>query len=121
MPIAQWNILDRAPDDWGAMLADALVRRNVDMACLQEVPVDGLDALTAWSAGRRPRPAAVKNAAAGRISAAERRSGYFSFFGPHTPEPQPRWKAPWSVDDDEPGGFPSLRPISRPFIDLSVP
>lgn len=44
MLIAQWNILDRAPEGWeakGAVLADALVRRGVDAACLQEVPVDG--------------------------------------------------------------------------------
>lgn len=55
MLIAQWNILDRAPEGWeakGAVLADALVRRGVDAACLQEVPVDGLDALTAAFAER---------------------------------------------------------------------
>lgn len=55
MPIAQWNILNRASDGWeakGAMLADALVRRGVDAACLQEVPADGLDALTAAFAER---------------------------------------------------------------------
>ena len=55
MLIAQWNILDRAPEGWeakGAVLADALVRRGVDAACLQEVPADGLDALTAAFAER---------------------------------------------------------------------
>ena len=55
MLIAQWNILDRAPEGWeakGAVLADALVRRGVDAACLQEVPADGLDALAAAFAER---------------------------------------------------------------------
>ena len=55
MLIAQWNILNRASDDWeakGAVLADALVRRGVDAACLQEVPADGLDTLTAAFAER---------------------------------------------------------------------
>lgn len=50
MLIAQWNVLNRALDGWdtkGALLTDALVRRDVDVACLQEVPADGLDALTA--------------------------------------------------------------------------
>lgn len=55
MLIAQWNILNRASDGWeakGAMLADALVRRGVDAACLQEVPADGLDALATAFAER---------------------------------------------------------------------
>lgn len=55
MLIAQWNILNRASDGWeakGAVLADALVRRGVDAACLQEVPADGLDTLTAAFAER---------------------------------------------------------------------
>lgn len=55
MLIAQWNILNRASDGWeakGAVLADALVRRGVDAACLQEVPADGLDALAAAFAER---------------------------------------------------------------------
>lgn len=55
MLIAQWNILNRASDDReakGAVLADALVRRGVDAACLQEVPADGLDALAAAFAER---------------------------------------------------------------------
>lgn len=55
MLIAQWNILNRASDDWeakGAVLADALVRRGVDAACLQEVPADGLDALATAFAER---------------------------------------------------------------------
>lgn len=55
MLIAQWNILNRASDGWeakGAMLTDALVRRGVDAACLQEVPADGLDALATAFAER---------------------------------------------------------------------
>lgn len=55
MPIAQWNILDRAPGGRsakGAVLADALVRRNMDAVCLQEVPTNGLDVLTAAFAER---------------------------------------------------------------------
>lgn len=88
MLIAQWNILNRASDGWeakGAVLADALVRRNVDMACLQEVPVDGLDALTAWSAGRRPRPAAVKNAARGtHIGRGTAKRVFFLLWPAHT-------------------------------------